>query len=304
MSIEELSKICDASGAKLKKKVIFAISKYGKDIYNMTPDDWISVLKGFKLQTVSILELRREAIKIYEYGIYNHMTAYNPFLSPELTTENISAQINQFIYVSQEQLNDAVYNLSDDLIGGCISQLIYEGARSYPDILDLDMDDINFNNSIIKFNGYTVRASSKLMEYIRNYDENDVYVTNHYSSKSGDKSFKLQRVRANSFAKVIVYSNNSGTTDSKKTFQNACTQIFMKLGYSCPQIYNSGLINFLFKKCDYSVNKLSEMFTEKYGDGSKVLDEYAKEYGFVRPSVKYYLKDYYNSFILQNAPFK
>lgn len=301
MSIEELSKICDESGAKLKKKVIVAISEYGKDIYNLTPDDWISVLKGFKLQTVSILELRREAIKIYEHGIYNHMTVYNPFLSPELSTENISAQINQFIYVSQEQLNDAVYNLSDDLIGGCISQLIYEGARSYPDIFELNMDDIDFSNNKINFNGYIINASQKLMEYVRSYDENDVYITNHYSSKSGEKSFKLQRVRENSFVKAIVYSNNSGLTDSKKAFQSSCTQIFMKLGYSCPQVYNSGLINFLFKKCDYSINRLSEMFADR--TTSKLLDEYAKEYGFVRPSVKYYLKDYYNSFMIQNAPF-
>lgn len=302
MSIEELSLICEESGAKLKKRMITAISQYGKDIYKMSTDDWINVLKGFKLQTVSILEVRREVSKIYEHGIYNHKTVYNPFLSPELSAENISAQINQFIYVSQEQLNDAVYNLSDELIGGCISQLIYEGAKSYPDIFELNMDDIDFDNSIINFKSYAVRASSKLMEYIRNYDENDVYITNHYSSKSGEKSFKLLRVRENSFVKAIVYSNNSEITDAKKAFQNSCSQIFMKLGYSSPQIYNSGLINFILRKCDYSVNELSYLFKDKYGEATKRLDEYAREYGFKRSSVNYYLKDYYTSFMMQNAP--
>lgn len=272
----------------------------------MTPDDWICILKDFKIQTVAILEVRREVSKVYEYGILKSKTVYNPFMSPELSAENISAQINQFIYVSQEQLNDAVYNLSDDLIGGCISQLIYEGAKSYPDIFELDMTDIDFENSKINFKGYTVNASSKLMEFIRSYDENDVYVTKHYSSKSGARSFKLQRVRENSFAKTIVYSDYYGNTPGKKTFQNACTQLFMKLGYSCSQIYNSGLLNHIFKKCDYSFTELSVLFEDSSRPRSNKtpvgkLDEYAKEYGFEGKNVRYYLKDYYASFMIQNA---
>lgn len=311
MNLEELSKICDESGAKLKNKMVMAISKYGKHIYEMNPDDWIALLKGFKIQTSSILEIRREAIKIYEYGIWNKKTVYNPFLTPELSVDNISAQLNQFIYVSQEQLDRAIGNLSDDVVAGCIIQMMYEGAKTFLDIFELDMDNIDFENSIIKFNGYTINASEKLMGYIKDYNENDVYITRHYNSKTGKRSFKLKRVRENSFVKIIEYSDYTGDMLSSgdiKTFRNSCTQFFMKLGYSSSQIYNSGMINYILKKCDYSLDEFSLLFK----DGSKQkfqmtpskrLAEYAKEYGFKSKNIRYYLKDYYNSFMLQNTPF-
>lgn len=309
MSIEELSKICDESGAKLKNKMIVAISNYKKDIFNMTTDDWICLLKDFKIQTVAILEIKREVSKIYEYGIGNGYTVYNPFLSPELSAENISAQINQFIYVSQKQLSLKVEKLSDNLVGGCISQLIYEGAKSYTDVYELDMNNIDFANSRINFNGYTVNASTKLMDYIRRYNENEVYITRHYATKSGEKSYKLRRVRDNSFAKIISYSDfseNEQIEISMKSFKNSCTQIFMKLGFSSSQIYNSGMLNYIFKKCDYSLTELSILFEDNSrprGIKSPVekLDEYAREYGFAGKNIRYYLKDYYTSFMLQSA---
>lgn len=312
MSVDELNKICHESGAKLKKKMIVAICNYEKDIYDMSTDDWINILKGFKMQMVYISEVRREMTKIYEHEISVGKTVYNPFLDPELSAENISAQINQFIYVSQKQLDNSIGNLNDDLIGGCIAQLIYEGAKTYTDIIELDMSDIDFENSKINFKKYSITASPKLINYVRQYDENNVYVAKHYKNESGNRSFKLSRVRENSFAKIIVYYDKSGksiSSDITKTFQNSCSQIFMKLGYSSSQIYNSGALNYIFRRCDYSFDELTSLFKSNSRPRSMMspvekLDEYAKEYGLDGKNARYYLKDYYNSFMLQNAPFE
>lgn len=311
MEIEELSKICEASGAKLKKKMIYAICDYKKDICDMTPGDWIAILKGFKMQMSYISEIRREMTKIYEHVINTGKAVYNPFMDPELSAENISAQINQFIYVSQERLNRSVDKLSDNLIGGCISQLIYEGAKSYTDIFELDMSDIDFANSKINFKGYTVNASTKLINYIKKYDENEVYIAKHYRNESG-RSFKAKRVRENSFAKIISYSEFSGNmavTDPSKTFQNACTQIFMKLGYSSSQIYNSGVLNYIYSQCDYSLAELASLFesnsrSKHIKTPIEKIEQYAREYGMDKKNARYYLKDYYTSFMLQDAPFE
>ena len=312
MRLEELSDICQKSGAKLKKKMMVAICNYKKDIYTMTTEDWICILKDFKMQMSYISEIRREMTKIYEHEINIGKTVYNPFMSPELSTDNISAQINQFIYVSQEQLDRAVDNLSDSLIGGCISQFMYEGTKSYLDIFNLDMNDIDFKTHKINFKNYSIYGSVKLMNYIKQYDKNEVYVSKHPKSKSGDRTFKLSRVRKNSFAKVIEYSNytsNTFVSDMAKAFQNSCAQIFMKLGYSNSQIYNSGALNYVLRKCDYSLRELSYLFKDNSrprGEDTPAekLNKYVREYGIEGRNARYYLKDYYTSYMIQNAPFE
>lgn len=304
MNKEKLLTLCKNSGAKLKNKVVDAICEYDKDIFSMEPDDWISIFKQYKMQKSYLSEQRREISKIYVYAIATGKSTYNPFDSLELTVDNISEQINIQAYVSQKQLDKAIDNLSESLIGGCIAQMIYEGVRSYSDIFNLNIEDIDFKNSKINFDGYTVFASAKLMKYINDYIENNVYITISKRSKTGFRQFEMKNIRPNSFAKIIAYDES---VDQYKNFLNSCTNIIKKINITKAQLYNSGFINFLYLKCDYSIKELELLIIGKKHSKSikDILDRlrgYADEYGFSSGktvNLRYYLKDYCNSFILQ-----
>lgn len=304
MNKKELLKLCEDSGAILKNKVIDAICEYGKYIFIMEPDDWIAIFKQYKMQRSYLSEQRREISKIYMHAIAIGKTSYNPFDSLELTVDNISEQINMQVYVSQKQLDRAIDNLSENLIGGCIAQMVYEGVRSYSDIFYLNIEDIDFKNSKINFDGYTVFASAKLMKYINDYIENNVYITPSKRSVNGFRQFDMENVRPNSFAKIISYGDD---TDQYKNFLNSCTNIIKKINITKAQLYNSGFINFLYLKCDYSISELELLILGKKNSKSikDILDKlrgYADEYGFSSGktvSLRYYLRDYCNSFTLQ-----
>lgn len=305
MNKKELLELCDNSGAKLKDKVIDAICEYNKDIFIMEPDDWISVFKQYKMQKGYISELRREISKIYKYAIMAEKVSYNPFDSLELTVDRISAQINAQIYISQIELDKAVRSLNDDLVGGCIPQMIYEGAKSYLDIFNLNIEDIDFKNAIIKYDGYFVNASPKLVSYLRAYIENTVYRVPHSTSKTEFREFKMENVRANSFVKIVAYGHS---VNKYKNFMNSCTNILRQLGFTKQQLYSSGFLNFLYKKCDYSVEELESLVLGQKNSKSikeklDRLNNYADEYGFTGKTVslRYYMKDYCVSFILQTC---
>lgn len=309
MKLEELNKLCELSEAKLANRVSSAICKYNKDIFIMEPEDWINIFKQFNMQKVTIQKTRAELYKIYDYAKNNGIVMYNPFDSLELSVNNISSAINQNIYVSQETLNGWISKLDDDLISGCMTQLIYEGAKSYSDIFNLQLNDIDFENCIIRFDEYCVYASSKLMQYIKDYIKNDEYVTGHHSSKTGTRSYPVKRVREGGFVKIIMFDNNK-SRDDYKTFTNSMSNILMRLGVTKAQLYNSGFLNFIYRKSDFSLTELGKLINTEYTKDSmkyarEKLNEYAEEYGFISETVniRYLLKDYYNSFLYQLTPF-
>lgn len=304
MKEEELLELCEKAKVKLTKSMVSAICNYPKDFLEMEVDDWLNIFKKFKMQSARIGQVRGSVFRIYEHLINSGETVYNPFYKPQLSTESISAQNSVDLYVSQDQLTHAVNNLSDGLVGGCIAQLIYEGVKSFNDIFYLCMDDIDFEKSIINLDGYTVNMSHKLCEYVKDYVENDVYVTRHSRDASKERTFKMQKVRENGFAKMIMYSGGVPSDDKEKSFANSCTQIFMKLGFTNSQVYNSGLLNFILKKCDYSLEKFKALFNDTEKNVSGLLDDYAREYGVDRAGMRYYLKGHYQSYMIKNAPFE
>lgn len=304
MNKKELLELCEASGATLKNKMIDMICEYGKDIFSMDTSDWMNIFKKFdKMQRIYIIENRRELSNLYMYGINTGKTVYNPFDSSRLSTDRISAEVNAWLYVSQEQINLDVSELNENLIAGCIIQLIYEGARSYLDIFNLNMQDIDYEHSIIDFKDYKINASNQLMKYIEQYDENYSYQSSTIVNNDGSREFELERVRENSFAKIVRYKT---TKDECKAFINSCSRFFKLIGYTKQQVYNSGLLNFIYKKCDFSASKLSELLGSKDYEptleNTKKLKMYATEYGFSSNTIniRHHLKDYYRSFMLQD----
>lgn len=305
MSKDELVALCDESGAKIKLKMIDLISRMYKDIFSMEPDDWIEVFKSYgKMQKTYISEVKRELTVLYLYSIRTGKTAYNPFDSEKLSVNNIAYQLNSDIYVSQNQIDSAISGLNDSLIGGCIIQLIYEGAKSYDDIYDLDIDDINFEKNTIQFNGYIINTSKKLMEYVRQYIDNVNYVSIHSRNKTGERNFTMEQVRPNSFVKIVKYKN---TKNERTAFLNSCTHIFSQIEFQKQHVYNSGFLNFIYKNCDYSIEELSRLFNfkpnqkELIKSANEELEFYADKYGVYRVGndIRYLLRDYYNSFVLQ-----
>lgn len=305
MNKKELLELCEASGATLKKKMIDMICEYGKDIFSMDTFDWINIFKNYgSMQRIYIIENRRELSYLYLYGINTGKTTYNPFDSMKLSTDRISIQLNSDLYVSQNQIKSAISDLNESLISGCMVQLIYEGARSYLDIFNLSIEDIDYEHSTIDFKEYSVKASSLLMNYIKQYDENWYYQSSTTTNHDGNREFSLERVRNNSFVKIVRYKT---TKDEYKTFMNSCSRLFKLIGYSKQQVYNSGLLNFIYRKCDFSITKLSQLLEwERYDLDSGVPEElkkYATEYGFLSNTIniRHHLKDYYNSFMLQKS---
>lgn len=305
MNKKELLELCAASGAKLKNTMINMIHEYNKDIYLMDTSDWIDIFKKFdKMQRIYIIEIRRELSKLYMYGINTGKATYNPFDSLELSTDNISVQINAKLYVSQNQINSATSTLNESLIAGCIVQLIYEGARSYLDIFNLNMEDIDYEHSIINFKDYSINASSILMKYIKQYDENYSYQSVSTVNQDGNREFTLERIRENSFAKIVRYKT---TKDECKAFINSCSRFFKLIGYSKQQVYNSGLLNYIYRKCDFSTSILTQLLGgERYEfsiEATNKLKIYAEEYGFSSNSIniRHHLKDYYKSFMFQES---
>lgn len=300
MRKKEFVELCEASGAYVKDKLVMSIINYEKDFFSLEPEDWISIFKSYgKMHKSGISEIKREMTKVYMYSISKGLTIYNPFDSAILSVENISSQISSLMYVSQKQLSQAVEALNESLIGSCISQLIYEGAKSYLDIYNLNIEDIDYVNSNISFGNYVIRASEKLMKYIKEYDENDLYVSAHATNKTGYREFKMERVRDNSFVKIIKYET---IKDEYDTFCRSCTYLFRKIGFSKQQVYNSGFFNFLYKKCDYSVNELTKLLIQEQTPYTKdKLENYANEYGVVKSSenIRFFIKEYLKSFTFQ-----
>lgn len=299
MSKDELIALCDESGAKIKLKMIDLISRMHKDIFLMEPDDWIKVFKLYgKMQKTYISEVKRELTVLYLYSIRTGKTTYNPFDSEELSVNNIAYQLNSDIYVSQKQIDSAISGLNDSLIGGCIIQLIYEGAKSYDDIYDLNIEDINFEKNTIHFKEYVVNASKKLMEYVKQYIENDNYVSVHSNNKTGERNFTMKKVRPDSFVKIVKYKT---TKNEHTAFLNSCTHIFSQIEFQKQHVYNSGFLNFLYKSCDYSVEELSKLFNYEESITPNLLESYAEKYGVNRvgSDIRYLLRDYYNSFMIQ-----
>jgi hypothetical protein len=305
MNKKELLELCEASGATLKNKMIDMICEYGKDIFSMDTSDWMNIFKSYgSMQRIYIIENRRELSNLYIHGINTGKTVYNPFDSKKLSTDRISIQLNSNLYVSQKQINSAIWGLNESLISGCMVQLIYEGARSYLDIFNLNIEDIDYEHSTIDFKDYTVKASSFLIKYIKQYDENWYYQSTTTTNEDGNREFPLERVRNNSFIKIVRYKT---TKDEYKAFINSCSRLFKLIGYSKQQVYNSGLLNFIYRKCDFSITKLSYLLeVEKYDLAPGVTEElkgYAVEYGFSSSTIniRHHLKDYYNSFMLQES---
>ena len=295
MDREELERLCEDNDVRIKKKLIDLMSVV--DLFNMTPEDWLDEFAEFgKINKSTIADNRMMISKVYDLLVISGKIKYNPFYSPLLKVDYISNFINRDLYVSPEEIDSALNDATDIIVYECIIKLIYEGVKTVSDLYGIMLDDIDFKNKKIYFANYSINISNELADVISDYIGKSEYITNNNQGKP-ERAFKLENAYEGSLVKIIPHPN---TTDKKKSFTNMCSRIFKSIGYNASQIYNSGFIYFLYKKCDFSIEELSKLF-EKYDSPTLTklyfdkLEGYAVEYGISRDAVfiKYSYYDYY-----------
>jgi len=295
--------LCSKYDCDIPKNLLSAIEN--RDILKMTDIEWFDVFINMKkMQRITVDKYIRIMSNLYDSCFKDDIISKNPFDSIILKSENILASMNKDIYVSPEDIDNCIECLPDKIYGGCLVRLFYEGAQSKNDIFNLTLDKIDLVTRKIYFDNYTISMSDKLYKAIVDYNDLEDYSREIVIKKHDYRDVKLlplKQAYENSFVKILDESN---AVDNFVPFQNLCKRIISKTGFTQARIYTSGLINFLYSKCDDSLSKFEELVEEndKYKTPndltSELFKQYANEYGAYddKRMLKYRYQDYIRDF--------
>ena len=278
LDIEEL---CKKHNIKIKSKQLNVIN--GKNFLNITVDEWKEIYKKRGNMQRSSLEIDMKIYSdLYEVCKAEGYASYSPFDSIELSSENLFYYINEGIYISPKDLDDALSFIKNEDYWNCIIGLLYEGATDKNEIYNLTNDRIDLINGKIYFDSHTLEMSKRLKSAILLYNELKIYERTNISGRHKTEKtieYKLYNAHPEGFVKVC---KNPKTNDEYTQFINMLTNTLMNIGFTKSRLYFSGLVNYIYRKCDYSADLLEQLFFEDNRSNPKntsKIEIWAKEYG-------------------------
>jgi integrase len=284
MESKELMELCIKHDIKIKNIILKVID--GKDILKMGVDDWKAAFKNNgKMQRQSVDEYVKAYSLMYEACKSEGYTGYNPFSdSIELSSDNLFYYINEGIYIFPEELDRSVK--INKIYWDCILGLLYEGAKEKNDIYDLKKEDVDLANREIHFKNYTINISKKLCESISLYYNIETYETIKSTGRNKTEvslNYNLYDAYKDSFVKVPDHPRSE---DNYTLFMHMISGTLVKTGFTTTRLYMSGLINYLYRKCNYSEEVLEDIFFKDNRSNSRELKKeppqielWALEYG-------------------------
>ena len=306
MKRKELEKLCKDNNIKTRPKQLDVID--GKDFINITVSEWREIFKKRgNLQRVSLEADMKVYSDLYEACKKQGYTGVNPFKdSIELSSENLLYYINKGIYVSSHDLNKAISSLNNKEYWECFVRLQYEGAMDNEKIYSLKKDDVDLENRKIYLQNTVINMSQKLYDSIITYYEIKTYGRFFLGGK-GQMDITVEYPLIEAYPGSFVRLSDDAKAQGGSTqFKNMATKVLKDIDIKQARLYFSGLVNFLYRKCDYSEELLEYLFFEdnRYTKTIKNKDNdiksWIKEYGLslslsaTRYRYGFYVRDFIN----------
>lgn len=267
MDKQELSTLCNKHNINLQQKII---NRVAANILTMTDSDWLDLFIDFGYDNpLTVNYVRSGAIGLYNLLISKGYVKSNVFNSRLLETNNILKATATNVYISPKRFNLAIDRITNKEVGECILRLFYEGVSENRSLYDIKLSDMDLENKKITMPKFTIEMSDSLARAIVNYNE---------AEKMG--RYTLTQAHIGGFVKTVNYEN---TSDSFVSFANYVKRTVSQTGLKKANIYASGFMNYLYKKCG-NVSSVKELFfsyesKDLNTEAARQLVSLANEYG-------------------------
>lgn len=282
-------------------KVVRYEEETGKAFFSMDEEDIIDFFFGYaKINTTGTLDTYRTVLsKFINWCLMNHYVDLeeNIFegngLDPDTLAAYMSVRSEQYYY-DEAYISSVCQNIKTEReYTETMIRCFYEGIDSYETLVYLKRDMLDLKNGLIWLGKNELRISGRLctlLEKMLNFDDED--------SNQGDSGRNLYFTRYLP-EDVLVFRGKEDNVINRKQFvrrrlETAASELGIK-GFTQKKIYQSGILNTIYKACDNDVDQVIHLLHEdKKKKNHEPLDRILREKGYKIPAyrVRYMFKSY------------
>lgn len=227
-----------------------------KDVYDFQYEEILYMYKIMNITSEATLRtIHSMLIQYTKWGINEGLTKTNQneymLIENNIVTLCLNKASQELKYISREDfLNDIsqLINPRDQFM--LLALFEYGKSNRYLDIALQRMEDIDFNNHIMKLNsGRTVKISRQLENYaVRASEENAFYIELNSTTRNYDVEFMTKKLFDNG---TIIKSTTADFSSHTKYYRNVYHQIAKSLdriglGHCGPgDIIDSGIVSYM-----------------------------------------------------------
>lgn len=263
---------------------------YGKDLYNFSKKEIMSLYKYFDSKSFDFLRVTNfNLIKYIQWALQEALIIDGQNHYAELTAEEISGCVNKFGLDESIITKAQLFEILNRIVSArdqFILLALFEGIKgmNYCEIINANINDINGNKMTLS-TGRTVEVSKDLVRIATDAAKEEKYIS------PGGREYRLY----GDYGAIYKYTKDNSTEEDKiRRFPKACRNLLNALGVSqyvtINSIFTSGLIDKINQFADQNNTSAEEVLrNEKY------IEYLSNQYGYNRDITKSFIikyKDY------------